>query len=98
VWWSSWFISVELKQNLIFACVLFTRRRRDLNPPSGNEFDFPLLCALVFLAGTIAYSAEDTLNETKTSQRSAHEEPQVEDRNNLSSRLSAYSSACMVFV
>jgi hypothetical protein len=56
------------------------------------------MCACVISPGTIAYSAEDTLKETKTSQRSAHEERQVEDRDNLGSRLSAYSSARMVFV
>jgi hypothetical protein len=36
-----------LKQDQFLACVLFTRRRLALNPPSGNEFDSPLLCAPV---------------------------------------------------
>jgi peroxiredoxin len=42
------------------------------------------------VAGTIANSAEDTLKESKTIQRLDREERPVQDRNNLSSQLSAY--------
>jgi peroxiredoxin len=70
---------------------LVARRRPTLNPPNDNEFDSPLLCARVLVAArTTANSAEDMSKEPKQSQQSAREEQQVEDQNNLTSRLSAY--------
>jgi peroxiredoxin len=45
---------------------------------------------VLVVAGTIANSAEDTLKESKKSPRPGREEQHVEDKNNLSSRLSTY--------
>jgi peroxiredoxin len=45
---------------------------------------------VLVVAGTIANSAEDTLKESKKSPHPGREEQHVEDKNNLSSRLSTY--------
>ena len=45
---------------------------------------------MLVVAGTIANSAEDTLSKSKKFQQPDREEQQVQDQNNLSSRLSAY--------